>query len=81
MKSKITGKNYGTISRAVRLKIDEVFAENVISADDSVRLLDRIVEEMDLTPLMRAYSEYGWKPATTLSTMFKIIVYAWSIRR
>jgi transposase len=77
VKSKITGKNYGTNNRVVQLKIDEVFAENVIPADDSVRLLDRIVEEMDLSPLMRAYSEYGRKPATAPSTMFKVIVYAY----
>lgn len=76
MKQNITGKDYGTINRVVQLKIDEIFAENVIPADDSVRLLDQIVEEMDLTPLMRAYSEYGRKPATAPSTMLKILLYA-----
>ena len=30
----------------MQLKIDEIFAEKVISADDSVRLLDEIMEEM-----------------------------------
>jgi len=77
VKSNITGKNYGTTNRVVQLKIDEIFAENVIPADDSVRLLDQTIEEMDLTPLMRAYSEYGRKPATAPSTMLKIIVYAY----
>ena len=76
MKSNITGKNYGTINRVVQLKIDECFAENVIPADDSVRLLDQIVEEMDLTPLMRAYSKLGRKPATAPSTMLKVLLYA-----
>ena len=76
MKSNITGKDYRTTNRVVQLKIDECFAENIIPADDSVRLLDQIVEEMDLTPLMRAYSEHGRKPATTPSTMLKVLLYA-----
>lgn len=76
MKSNITGKDYRITNRVVQLKIDECFAENIIPADDSVRLLDQIVEEMDLTPLMRAYSEHGRKPATTPSTMLKVLLYA-----
>lgn len=71
-----TGYNYGTSTRDVQLLIDESFAEKMISADDSVRLLDQIVEEMDLTPLMRAYNAHGRKPATAPSTMFKILLYA-----
>ena len=77
MKQQITGTDYRTINRVVQLKFDEVFAEKEISADDSVRLLDQIVEEMDLSPLKRAYSEQGRKPATTPSTLFKIILYAY----
>lgn len=76
MKNNITGKDYDTTNRVVQLKIDEIFAEKVIPADDSVRLLDQIVEEMDLTPLMRAYSELGRKPATAPSTMLKVMLYA-----
>lgn len=76
MKNPITGTDYRTLNRNVQLLIDENFAEKVIPADDSVRLLDEIVEEMDLTPLMRAYSEHGRKPATALSTMLKVILYA-----
>ena len=60
----------------MQLKIDEVFAEKVIPANDSVRLLDQIVEEMDLTPLMRAYNVRGRKPATAPSTLLKIMLYA-----
>ena len=60
----------------MQLKIDELFAEKEIPADDSVRLLDQIVEEMDLTPLMRAYCELGRKPATAPSTMLKVLLYA-----
>ena len=47
MKKNFTGNNYRTFSRDVQLKIDENVAEKVIPADDSVRLLDQIVEEMD----------------------------------
>lgn len=76
MKQNNTGTYYRTLTRNVQLLIDESFAEKTISADDSVRLLDRIVEEMDLSPLMRAYNIRGRKPATPPSTMLKIILYA-----
>ena len=58
-------------------RIDEVFAEKVIPADDSVRLLDQIVEEMDLASLMRAYKRTGRKPATSPVTMLKIVLYSY----
>ena len=76
MKTKLPQKDYGTCERNVQLLIDESFAEKVIPADDSVRLLDQIVEEMDLTPLKRAYNVHGRKPATAPSTMLKIVLYA-----
>ena len=60
----------------MQLLVDESFAERVIPADDSVRLLDQIVEEMDLTPLERAYDVRGRKPATAPGTMLKILLYA-----
>ena len=60
----------------MQLLIDESFAEKEISADDSVRLLDKIVEEMDLTPLKRAYERRGRRPATEPSTLLKILLYA-----
>ena len=60
----------------MQLLIDESFAEKVIPADDSVRLLDRIVEEMDISQLARAYDVRGRKPATAPSTMLKILLYA-----
>lgn len=58
------------------MKIDEVFAEKVIPADDSVRLLDEIMEGLDYTPLTRAYKRTGRRPATNPVTMLKILVYA-----
>ena len=69
MKTKLPQKDYGTCKRNVQLLIDESFAEKVIPADDSVRLLNQMVEEMDLTPLKRAYDAHGRKPATEPSTM------------
>ena len=60
----------------MQLKIDESFAEKVIPADDSVRLLDRVIEEMDLKALMRAYDSHGRPPATPPRTMLKIMLYA-----
>ncbi len=60
----ITGKYYRTLNRNVQLLIDESFAEREIPANDRVRLLDEVVEEMDLTPLMRAYEVRGRNPAT-----------------
>lgn len=74
--TKITGTNYRTVSQDVQLLIDESFAEKIIPANDSVRLLDEIVEEMDLTLLMRAYNARGRKPAASPSTMLKILLYA-----
>lgn len=76
MKTKLPHHNYSTCERNVQIKIDEVFAEKVIPADDSVRLLDKIVEEMNLDPLYRAYSDTGRKPATEPRTMLKIVLYA-----
>jgi transposase len=76
VKQKIHQQNYGTEKRNVQLKIDECFAEKIIPANDSVRLLDEIMEEMDYTPLMRAYKRTGRRPATNPVTMLKILVYA-----
>ena len=68
--------DYGTEKRNVQLKIDEAFAERVIPADDSVRLLDEIVEGMNTSALMRAYERTGRPPATAPDTLLKILLYA-----
>lgn len=60
----------------MQLKIDEIFAEKIIPANDSVRLLDEIVEEMNLNILFRAYKRTGRKPATNPVTLLKILLYA-----
>ena len=77
MKNKIhRGHNYDTERRNLQLKIDEGFAERIIPANDSVRLLDEIVEGMDLSALLRAYKRTGRKPATNHVTLLKIMLYA-----
>jgi len=67
---------YRTKVREMQLKIDEIFAEKVIPADDSVRLLDQIVEEINLRPLERAVKRSGRKHRTSPITMLKIILYS-----
>ena len=57
--------------------MDEVIAERIIPANDSVRLLDQTVEEMDMRPLWSTYKRLGRKPATNPVTLFKILVYAY----
>jgi transposase len=76
MKNKIHQTHYRTQTRNVQLKIDEAIAERMIPADDSVRLLDQMVEEMDSAPLMRAYKRIGRRPATHPVTLLKILLYA-----
>ena len=76
MKNNIYHSNYRTEKRNVQLKIDEVFAEKIIPANDSVRLLDEIVEVLDHSALMRAYKRTGRKPATNPVTLLKILLYA-----
>ena len=60
----------------MQLKIDEVFAEKEIPANDSVRLLDQTVEEMDVSSLWSTYKRTGRKPATNPVTMLKVLLYA-----
>lgn len=60
----------------MQLKIDEVFAERMIPANDSVRLLDQTVDEMNLQPLWSTYKRTGRKPATNPVTLLKVLLYA-----
>ena len=76
MKNKLPQKDYGTCERNVQLKIDGSFAEKVIPANDSVRLLDKIVERMNLRALWSTYDVRGRKPATPPRIMLKIVLYA-----
>ena len=64
------------MKRNIQLLISEEFAEKIIPENDSVRLLDEIIDEMDLTVLYRTYSHLGRRSATTPRTMLKIVIYA-----
>ena len=52
------------MSRNIQLLISEVFAERTVPATDSVRLLDDIIDEMDLHELFCSYSHIGRKYAS-----------------
>lgn len=52
--------------------------ETWIPVDDSVRLLERLLEELDYLELYRSYSFDGRKPAIAPKTMFKVLVYAYT---
>lgn len=46
--------------------------------DDSVRLIDQVLEEIDYRELYLTYSSEGRNPAVSPKTLFKIMVYAYS---
>ena len=54
----------------------EEFAEKIIPENDSVRLYDDIIDEMNLYSLFHTYSDRGRKYATNPRTLLKILVYA-----
>ena len=56
--------------------MDEVTAERIIPANDSVRLLDQTVDEMDLRSLQSSYKRLGRKPAVQPITLLKVLLYA-----
>lgn len=51
--------------------------EVLIPEDDSVRLLSRIIEGMDMSELYAAYSSQGRKPATDPRIQFKVVSYGY----
>ena len=59
----------------MQLKFDEFYAEEIIPANDSVRLLEEISEEIE-RPLGRVLKRTGRNYGTSPSTMLKIILYA-----
>ena len=55
-----------------------IFTETLIPVDDSVRLIDQVLEEIDYRELYLTYSSEGRNPAVEPKTLFKIMVYAYS---
>lgn len=76
MKKAINQVNYPTNTRDKQVRFDELFAEKTIPANDSVRLINQIVEEMDITSLLSTYKLTGRPAATSPWTMLKIVIYA-----
>ncbi len=64
------------MSKHIQLLISEEFAEKNIPQNDSVRLVDEIIDEMDLTELYNTYSNIGRKSATDPQTLLKVMIYA-----
>ena len=64
------------MSRHIQLLISEEFAEKIIPENDSVRLCDDIIDEMNLYSLFHTYSDRGRKYATNPRTLLRILVYA-----
>lgn len=74
--NKITQRKYNseTMEEQVLLPFD---LGRVIPEDDSVRLLDRVLEEVDYSELNSMYSVLGRKPAVEPKILFKVIVYGY----
>ena len=74
--TKITQQNYNNESaeEQVLLPFD---LGRVIPEDDSVRLLNRVLEGVNYKELNSMYSPYGRKPVVEPKTLFKIIVYGY----
>lgn len=62
--------------RIMQYKIDEFIAEKTISENDSVRMVEKIVSEMDLSCLYATYSHMGRPPATSADTLLMVMLYA-----
>jgi transposase len=77
LKTKLHTKDYTEINDNFQL-ILPLNLENLIPADDSVRLLSHVLEGLDYTKLYKAYSSVGRKPAVEPKIMFKILSYAYS---
>jgi len=67
-------KDYSKYPRNYQLKLCSEF-DVMLPADESVRLLSEVMEELDYTKLYRAYARRGRKPKTSPPAMFKVLVY------
>lgn len=74
--NEITQKNYTNYNNVYQLVLP-VDVGILIPEDDSVRLLSQVLEELDYTKLMKAYSPKGRNSAVTPKNLFKVIVYAY----
>ena len=80
MKNKLIHQDYTTFSKVYQVRISSEY-EALIPSDESVRLLDAIMEELDYTKMYRAYARRGRKTAVSPVTMSKVLVYGAMDRR
>jgi transposase len=69
-------KNYTTNQEKYQLVLPMPI-DRMIPKDDSVRLLNQILEGLNYSNLYMAYSPKGRKPAVLPKTLFKIIIYGY----
>lgn len=74
--NEIIHKNYTNNNNIYQLVLP-IDVGILIPEDDSVRLLSQILEELDYTKLMKAYSSRGRNSAVTPKNLFKVMVYAY----
>ncbi len=75
-KNKIVHKDYNqniNNNKQISLKI----LEDLIPSNDSVRILSQIMEELNYSKLMKAYSTKGRNSVVSPKVLFKILVYAY----
>jgi len=72
----LTHKDYTSQTATYQLVLP-LNMEIFIPKDDSVRLLSRVMEDLDYTDLYKAYSPKGRKSAISPKNLFKIIVYGY----
>lgn len=75
-KNKLIQKNYSNNCSVYQL-IFPLDTGILIPEDDSVRLLSQVMEELDYTVLIKAYSTQGRNSAVPPHILFKILVYAY----
>ncbi len=73
---KLTQKNYNNDYNTYQI-VFPVETGILVPENDSVRLLSKILEEIDYSMLLRAYSTKGRNPEVSPIILFKILVYAY----
>lgn len=76
MQTILLQQDYTINSGAVQLVLP-IATEILIPADDSVRLLSQLLEELEYRKLYQAYSHKGRNPAVSPKNLFKVLVYGY----
>ena len=70
-------KEYSRYSQGKQL-VFPLNVESMIPSDETVGLLDQVLEELDYRKLYLTYSDMGRNPSVDPVSMFKVMVYAYS---